>query len=327
MPFIIIRSDITKVTADAIVNTANPKPVIGSGTDSAIFREAGEEQLLAARKKIGEIVPGDAKATPAFALNASYIIHTVGPAWEDGEHGERNILRACYDNSLFLASELRCESIAFPLIATGVYGFPKDEALQIALDAIGNYLLTHEMNVILVVFDRESFVLSQSITEEIASLIDEHTVASKSEEEYSGFKGRRPEKLPTLNRVEGFTLSLDTLLGEKEMTFQEKLLALIDDSGQTDVTVYKSANIDRKLFSAIRKNRNYHPKKTTVLAFAAALKLDLDGTRDLLARAGYALSPSSPFDLILTYCITHGIYNIYEINAILFDHDQPTLGG
>lgn len=186
MPFQIIRNDITKVTADVIVNTANPHPVIGSGTDSAIYAAAGEEQLLAERKKIGEIARGECAVTPAFGLSAKYIIHTVGPIWEDGKHGEMDILRSCYSKSLALAAELKAKSIAFPLIATGVYGFPKDEALNIALSEIGKFLLTNEMEVILVVFDKKSFELSAKLVHEIDEYIDEHGVGAAREAEYDG---------------------------------------------------------------------------------------------------------------------------------------------
>ncbi|MER2183607.1 MAG: macro domain-containing protein, partial [Clostridia bacterium] len=195
MPFQIIRNDITRVTADVIVNTANPHPVIGDGTDSAVYHAAGEKELLAARKKIGEIGPGQAAATPAFGLNAKYIIHTVGPVWVDGNHGERETLRSCYEKSLSLAADLDAKSIAFPLIATGVYGFPKDEALDIALSEIGRFLLTHDMMVTLVVFDRKSFELSESLVSQIDEFIDEYGVglARKAEyrdEEYA-FRDRR----------------------------------------------------------------------------------------------------------------------------------------
>ena len=186
MPFQIIRNDITKVKADVIVNTANPRPLIGGGTDNAIYRAAGEEKLLAERKKIGDIAPGQAAATPAFNLLAKYIIHTVGPAWVDGDHGERDTLRACYDHSLSLAADLMAESIAFPLIATGVYGFPKEEALNIALAEIGKFLLTHEMKVILVVFDKKAFELSGQLVGEIDEYIDEHGVGLIRASEYGG---------------------------------------------------------------------------------------------------------------------------------------------
>ena len=170
----IIRNNITKVKADAIVNTANPEPIVGSGTDSAIYAAAGKERLLTERKKIGPIEPGDAVSTPAFNLAAKYIIHTVGPAWLDGSHGERDTLRSCYQKSLALAAELGCQSIAFPLIATGVYGFPRDEALNIALSEIGKFLLTHEIQVMLVVFDRNTLELSENVMGGIEQFIDEH---------------------------------------------------------------------------------------------------------------------------------------------------------
>ena len=186
MPFQIIRNDITKVKADAIVNTANPEPVIGSGTDSAIYKAAGARKLLAERKKLGSIAPGAAAYTRAFRLNAKYIIHTVGPAWNGGDHGERDILRACYKNSLAAAAELECESIAFPLIATGVYGFPKDEALRIALDEINIFLLSHDMNVILAVLDRDSFELSARLSGDIRAYIDNHSAAAICAAEYGG---------------------------------------------------------------------------------------------------------------------------------------------
>lgn len=185
MPFQIIRNDITKVKADAIVNTANPKPRIGRGTDSAIYAAAGEEQLLAERKKIGEIAPGQAVSTDAFNLDAKYIIHTVGPAWVDGNNGERDILHSCYEKSLASAAELKCKSIAFPLIASGVYGFPKDEALNIALAEIGKFLLTHEMKVILVVFDRKALELSEQLVGGIEQYIDEHSAHLLREAEYA----------------------------------------------------------------------------------------------------------------------------------------------
>ena len=353
MPFQIIRDDITKVKADAIVNTANPDPCVGAGTDSAIYRAAGEEALLAARKKIGPIARGAAVQTPAFRLNASYIIHTVGPAWVDGRHGERDILRSCYESSLALAAELKCESVAFPLIASGSYGFPKDEALNIALAEIGKFLLTHEMTVILVVFDRKSLELSEQRMGGIQRYIDEHQVRLLREAEYQGesrSRFRRPEDavLPPHGRpqVLGNTApiaapgaafsagalpdmagkSLDEVLGGAGETFQQRPFRLIDESGMDDVTVYKKANIDRKVFSRIRCRKDYRPKKKTAVAFAVALQLDMPTMLDLLARAEIAFSPSSKFDLIVTYFITNRIYDIYEINAALFKYGQPILG-
>lgn len=197
MPFQIIRNDITRVKADAIVNTANPKPVIGSGTDSAIYRAAGEKLLLSERKKIGDIKPGQTVSTDAFHLEAKYVIHTVGPAWVDGKHGAREILHSCYKNSLLLSDSLKCKSIAFPLIAMGVYGFPKDDALQIALGEISSFLLTHDIKVILVVFDRKAFELSERLVGDIKQYIDENSAHKIRQGEYGGkySRGRREEYL------------------------------------------------------------------------------------------------------------------------------------
>lgn len=359
MPFQIIRNDITKVKADAIVNTANPNVAVGSGTDSAIYHAAGKEQLLAERKKIGIMHPGQVAYTDAFNLDAKYIIHTIGPTWIDGNHEEREILHSCYAKSLDMAAELHCNSIAFPLIATGVYGFPKDEALQIALAEINRFLLSHDMKVILVVFDRKAFELSGKLVGDIEEYIDEHAANELRDAEYGGSYGNaRRERLERLESIHAFKfdssegeepeeeseeigtiysdaapsfpdvsgMSLDEVLGSEEDTFQQRLFKLIDDSGMDDVTVYKKANIDRKVFSRIRCKEDYKPKKKTAVAFAIALELDMPTMLDLLSRAEIAFSPSNKFDLIITYFITNKVYDIYEINAALFKYGQPILG-
>lgn len=361
MPFQIIRNDITKVKADVIVNTANPKPCIGSGTDSAIYAAAGEGPLLAARKLIGDIAPGQAFHTDAFQLNAKYVIHTVGPVWIDGNHGERDTLRSCYEKSLRLAADLKCESIAFPLISSGVYGFPKDEALQIALSEISRFLMTHEMKVLLVVFGRKALQLSERLVGGIEQYIDDHAERQICKAEYgeeieASWRRRYLLRMEEENAAassldsddltlpEGNTnrectpfeaiaalpdvtgKSLDEVLGGASETFQQRLFRLIDERGLDDVTVYKKANIDRKVFSTIRCKKHYKPKKKTALAFAIALELDLPTTLDLLSRAEYTFSPSSKFDLIVTYFITNKKYNIFEINAALFQYGLQTLG-
>ena len=348
MPFKIIRNDISKVKADAIVNTANPKPCVGSGTDSAVYEAAGIEALLAERRKIGDITPGQAISTGAYNLDAKYIIHTVGPVWTDGNHGERDILRACYQNSLALAGKQNCESIAFPLIATGTYGFPKDEALSIALSEIGGFLLTHEMEITLVVFDRKALKLSEDLVGSIDQYIDEHTVQALRDDEYGTsvpseyqISQRRFRKSQNeasrgtffhdsvTSKMESPDLSgkaLEEVLGDPGKSFQQKLFELIDASGMDDVTVYKKANVQRQVFSSIRCKPDYRPKKKTALAFAIALRLDMPTTIDLLSRAGLAFSPSNKFDLIVRYFIDNKIYDIYKINAALFDYGQPILG-
>ena len=295
-----------------------------------------QEYSLAARKKIGIMHPGQAAHTPAFNLDAKYIIHTVGPAWIDGNHDEREILHSCYEKSLNLAAELSCRSIAFPLIATGSYGFPKDEALQIALAEIDRFLLSHEMEVILVVLGRKAFELSEKLVGDIEEYIDEHGIAELHEAEYGFWYGSERWERPEQNKTSAMLgaplfpdvsgMSLDEILERSEDTFQQKLFKLIEESGMDDVTVYKKAHIDRKVFSRIRCKKDYKPTKKTAVAFAIALQLDMPAMLDLLSRAEIAFSPSSKFDLIITYFVTNKVYDIYEINAALFKYGQPILG-
>lgn len=327
MPFNIIRNDITKIKADAIVNTANPEPVIGGGTDTAVYNAAGADELLAERRKIGNIAVGDAAATPAFSLPAKYVIHTVGPYWQGGEHGERELLRSCYRKSLELADKLDCKSIAFPLISTGVYRFPKGEALHIALSVIQEFLLTHDMEVTIAVFDKGSFEMSGKLFAGIYEYIDEHYVEESVSSEYYSNDMRRIREIERermrVKRQE--KASLDDVLKCRGETFSEMLMRLIRERDITNPEVYKKANIDRKLFSAIQCKKDYKPKKRTALALAVALELDMPTTRELLAKAGYALSPSDKSDLIVSYFIENKRYSVMELNAALFEHDMSTL--
>lgn len=299
MPFKIIRNDITNVEADVIVNTANPEPVVGDGTDSAVYQAAGKESLLKERIKIGKLSPGQAAITPAFELSAKYIIHTVGSIWKDGKQEEDDILRSCYSNSLLLAEQVNAESIAFPLIATGVYGFPKNEALDIALSEIGKFLLTHDMEIILVVFDKESFQISEQLMGEIDQYIDEFGIEELYTDEYTErndmYRRRRLQEqadyeideeeisaayAPII--AENDDSSLEDILDNAGETFQQCLLRLIRESGVDEVEIYKKANIDRKLFSSIRCKVNYKPKKKTAVALAIALELDMHTMMDTL---------------------------------------------
>ncbi len=420
----IIRNNIINVEADAIVNTANPKVAVGRGVDYAIYEAAGYEKLFAAREEIGEMEPGQAAYTPAFDLRAKYIIHTVGPAWRGGDFGERETVAACYRNSLELAKKLECESIAFPLIATGTYGFPKDEALRIAIAEISGFLLANEMEVMLVVYDKESFRVSGKLFSDIRMYIGDSDVPEEAGRSYSRRRGlsgsavdnsyasnrrrrrrtlfsklaEKEEAVPGMAPLEDAATeeepvkvtaqgeqraseapdelkqtaveeepvycekslsydadeeacanyeedlaektvcpdalfsfpsearSLEERVGHMDKKFQEYLFMLIDRKGLTDPEVYKKANIDRKHFSKIRSNPDYTPSKRTALALALALELSLDETKDLLARAGLALSPSILFDIIIEYCINSKNYDIYDINCILFEYNQPILG-
>ena len=347
MPLQIIRDDITRVTADAIVNTANPQPTCGSGTDSAIYEAAGREKLLAERMKIGTLQPGGIAVTPAFALKARYIIHVCGPIWNGGTDGEFDILRACYERALLKADELSCGSIAFPLMASGVNGFPKDKALQIAISTISGFLMTHDLHVTLVVFSSDAFRLSGRVFDGVRAFIDDVEVQKRTAAEYGscqeyeervGRNRRRgvPEEddrrvmaalaTPPVIPMPADEAALDQMLGRQHETFQQCLFRMIDARGLTDKTVYTRANLDRKLFSKIRCKPDYRPKKETAVAFALALHLDLEETAELLSKAGLALSASSRFDIIAAYCISHHYYDISEINAVLYQYDQPQLG-
>ena len=337
MPFEIVRNDIVNMQVDAVVNTANPNPVIGSGVDSGIHKKAGHE-LLVARQKIGCIDVGDAAITPGFDLDARYVIHTVGPVWKDGSHREEQILSSCYRNSLTLAKEHECESIAFPLIATGNYGFPKPLALQIAVREISTFLLENEMQVYLVVFGKEAFALSEKLFKSVSSYIDENYIRSKTLDEYgtesmygSRLETRRIREQECSDMLVGAAIPSDSddwgqMLKDLDAGFSETLLQLIDRTGKKDSEIYKKANVDRKLFSKIRNNMDYRPSKTTALAFAFALELDVDETKDFISRAGFALSHSSKFDVIVEYFLVNGNYNVFELNEVLFAFDQPLIG-
>ena len=344
MPFEIVRNDITNMRVEAIVNTANPKPVVGSGTDTMIHKKAGPK-LLAARQKIGGIDVGCAAITPAFDLQAKYVIHTVGPVWDGGNYGEEALLRNCYDNSLKLAMEYRCKSIAFPLISTGNYGFPKDKALQIAISAFSAFLMEHEMQIYLVVFDRTSFKLSEKLFQSVASYIDEHYVEDCAIAAYGAVPENRrrirhrhdweleermvvEECSPCYSLPLGMpskALSLEDMLKQEDAGFTETLLKLINDSGKKDSEIYKRAGLTKQHFSKIRNNLNYKPTKPTAIALALALELDLETTKDLIGRAGFALTNSSKFDLIIRYYIERGNYNVVEINIALYEFDQSLL--
>ena len=343
MPFEIVRNDITKMAVDAIVNTANPRAVIGLGTDSMIHEAAGPG-LLQARQEIGYIDMGQAAITPAFNLQAKYVIHTVGPVWDGGSYGEEGYLRSCYENSLRLALEYNCQSIAFPLISTGNYGFPKDKALQIAISAFSEFLLEHEMQIYLVVFDRTSFKLSEKLFQRVASYIDQHYVDACTFAAYGAGEKSRPgirrrrdmevcesrclqeEMLPCAPMAASKAMSLEDMLKQADAGFTETLLKLIDKTGKKDSEIYKKALLSKQHFSKIRNNPNYKPTKQTAISLALALELNLEETKDLIGRAGYALTNSSKFDLIIRYFIEQGNYNVVEINIALYEFDQNLLG-
>ena len=328
MPFKIVRNDITKIPCDAIVNAANSSLLGGGGVDGAIHRAAGKGLLMECMKLHG-CKTGQAKITGGYNLPCKYVIHTVGPIWHGGSHGEKDLLQSCYKNALALAKENHCESIAFPLISSGVYGYPKQQAFEVAAETIRQFLEENDMDITLVIFDRKSFEFAKDYADNIREYISQNYVDEHTD--------RAPRFLGNLSAGNAAPMAVcresavcddirDFIENQIDESFTEMLLRKIDETGMTDVQCYKKANIDRKLFSKIRSDRLYKPKKETAIAFAISLELSLDETKDMLMKAGYALSHSSKFDIIIEYFLTKKIYDIYKINETLFEFDQKLLG-
>ena len=336
MPLSIVRNDITTMAVDAIVNAANESLLGGGGVDGAIHRAAGPE-LLRECRTLGGCRTGQAKLTKGYRLPARYIIHTVGPVWRGGGCGERELLRSAYRSSLELALAHGCETVAFPLISSGVYGYPKDQALKVAVDTIGDFLLSHDMTVYLVIFDRAAFTIGGKLFADIAAYIDDRYVdAHTDSREAQRRRAMRFQAAPPPSMEAELWApapcraapgSLDEALDRLDESFSQMLLRKIDERGLTDAQCYKKANIDRKLFSKIRSDIHYKPSKPTAMAFAIALELPLEEAREMLQKAGFAFSPASKFDIIVEYFIAHQNYNIFEINEALFAFDQSLLGG
>ena len=327
MPLMIIRQDITKMQVDAIVNAANNSLLGGGGVDGCIHRGAGPE-LLEECRKLGGCNTGDAKVTKAYRLPCKYVIHTVGPVYEDGSHNEEELLKSCYRTSLSLAKEYNCESVAFPLISSGAYGYPKGEALKVAMDVISQFLLENDMTVYITIFDKNSFETGEKLFADIRQYIDDNYVNEYARMYPENRSRIMAEKcFPAVCMAEASCApSLKDVVERIDESFSQMLLRKIDEKGIKDSECYKKANVDRKLFSKIRSDIHYKPSKPTVIAFAIALELSLEETRDMLMKAGFALSHSNKFDLIIEFFISKGNYNIFEINEALFAFDQCLLG-
>ncbi len=340
----IIRQDITKMSVDAIVNTTNREMVGYSGVDLAVHSGAGT-QLDEECAKLAPLELGFAKITNGYNLQAKYVIHTSGPIWEGGDYGEKAILKSCYLESLKLAKEYKCETVAFPLISSGTYGYPKDQVLRFAIDVIAEFLQDNEMDVYICVFDRKSYEFSKVLFDEISQLIDDDYVDEyDSDFSESAIIGSsilsdeiyEPRCLNTCasmpapceakkSSIEG--KSFEEYMKSMDKPFAYKLFDLIDERNMTDVECYKKANVSKKTFSKIKCNpKDYKPSKQTAVAFAIALELDLDETQELLASAGLTLSRSFIFDKIIRYFIQKEVYDIFTINEALFEFDQVLLG-
>ena len=344
MPLKIIRQDITKIKCDAIVNPTDTYYSHGGGVDAMIHEAAGEE-LYRACLKHGDLEDGQAVVTPAFSLPCKYVIHTVGPVWEGGDYGEETILRSCYSSCLELAVKNKCKSVAFPLIASGAFGFPKDRVLKIAVDVIGDFLFENEMLIYLVVFDKTAYSISERLFSDVSAFIDDAYSECRTPfydllresynfEEYDKTmrsKSRRCESISISRAVASDDFecakSLDEMLSEMDKGFAETLFHYIDEKGISDVECYKRANVDKKTFSKIKCNKNYKPSKVTAISFAIALRLNIEQTNHLLNTVGMSLSRSNKFDVIIEYFIMTGNYkDIFDVNETLYQFDQVTLG-
>lgn len=336
MPLEIVRNDITKMQVDAIVNAANSSLLGGGGVDGCIHRAAGKG-LLEECKTLGGCETGNAKITGAYNLPCKYVIHAVGPRWLGGKRNEKELLESCYKVSLQLAKDNNCESVAFPLISSGIYGYPKDQALKVAIDVISAFLLENDMMVYIVIFDKAAYKISEKLFSDIAEYIDDNYVDEHTDYRRESMRMNAP-MAPMQASIGLFEADLceckammaeddlDAKLKQIDESFSQMLLRKIDEKGMTDAECYKKANIDRKLFSKIRSDVHYKPSKPTAIAFAIALELSLAETKDMLMKAGFALSHSNKFDIIIEYFISKGNYNIFEINEALFAFDQSLLG-
>ncbi len=344
--------------------------------DGCIHRAAGPE-LLAECRTLGGCKVGQAKITRGYRLPCRYVIHTVGPIYQGGNQHEKELLTSCYQSSLALAKEYGCESVAFPMISAGVYGYPWAEALRVAVDTISKFLMDNDMTVTIVIFDRSAYQVSESLFDDVNAYIDRCTrIAARNaswvevqpdirrafigsacssvmmdglpetearpgvrerQDKDTGIKGcsikeeNQPKSAKQENRsktekTEKTETELDEALKRMDESFSEMLLRKIDESGMTDAQCYRKANIDRRLFSKIRSDREYRPSKPTVIAFAVALQLTLPETLALLERAGFTLSHASKFDIIVEYFIANRRYNVFEINEVLFAYDMPLIG-
>lgn len=349
MPFKIIRDDITKVKADAIVNPVNPEVCIGGGVESAIYQAAGKEKLVEARKELGRLHPGKVGVTEAFNLDAKYIVHVSGLYWKDGNSFEARCLKECYEKALKAVLDKGCKSIAFPLLGTGTYGFPKDIGLDVAVSTFTEFLEEYEMDITLVVFGNDAVNVSGKLVDEVRSFVDDKYVKETLETEYKKDRNIECYALPNerfhlLLKEETYDVpdnacTKDTLSAKQpgsleaalkniyKESFEKHLQQLINKKGLRNSEVYAAANISKQYFSKLLKGQ-VKPSKDKMLALAVGLRLNMDETADFLRIGGYALSPISQTDTVVEYFIRKQEYNVLKINIVLFDYGlEPLTNG
>ena len=354
MPLKIIRQDITKIKCDAIVNPTNSYMLPSGGADAAIHEAAGPE-LFEYCQELGGCSVGEAKITPAFNLPCKYVIHTAGPKWKGGFAGERVLLRSCYTEAMKLAIENKCRSVAFPLISSGIYAYPKDRVLREAVDVISTFINDYEMDVYILVYDKTSYSISKELYDDVQTYVDNFYVEThlnvfgdlSDEENYRArrFAKSRSKDLVLSTQTEEFVCretlnstvdmcdgelgadSLSDMLDNIDKGFADTLFYYIDKKGISDVEAYKRSNVGKKTFSKIKCNKDYKPSKITAVSFAIGLRLDIEETRHLLSTVGMCLSRSNKFDVIIEYFIVSGKYKtIFDVNEVLYQFDQSLLG-
>ncbi|MFR5245136.1 MAG: macro domain-containing protein [Clostridium sp.] len=345
MPLFIIHGDITKLKVDAIVNAANSSLLGGGGVDGAIHRAAGNKLIDACRRLNGCEV-GDAKITKGFRLPAKYVIHTVGPRWQGGHYGEKELLESCYNKSLSLALRHKCHKIAFSLISSGIYGYPTEDALKVAENTIQDWLEDHDkMTVYLVLYSMEYGFCDEERTEDIKRFILKEQLTESSTYHVTGphttekpfgmlvspAVGNPSLSKRVLNRLKKnghfsdkkIYDNLSRKLTGAHITFYDTLCRLIDKKGLNEVECYKKANVSRKVFSRLRQNGQ--PSKRTVLAFVGTMGLTRDEAEKLMESAGFAFATGDKTDMIILYFIDHQITDLDEINYALADFEEPVL--
>ena len=355
MPFEIVKNDITRMRVDAIVNAANNSLLGGGGVDGAIHRAAGP-QLLEECRGLGGCKTGEAKLTKGYALPCKYVIHTVGPVWRGGSAGEPALLAACYRNALALARQKGCDSVAFPLISAGAYGYPKAQALQVAVEEITRFLEEADMMVYLVAYTRDAIELTGSLYGEVADYIDDVYVQERRDfgrearrSQYlrdgaprgvpePGSLFRRPHREDNARNETVFSEAnverLTTMQGEEPQTalgctgetFAGMVARKLEERGMSDGACARRANLDGRLFGKLRNNAGYRPARQTALALAVALELSLDEAKEMLTKAGYAMSHANRADIVVEYCLMTGHTDVDEINGVLFKLDLQQLG-
>lgn len=326
MPMVVVRNDITKIEADAIVNPANKRLEHGNGTSDAIFRKAGAEKLQKACEAIGTCEPGCAVATDGFNLPCKYIIHAVGPLYVDGGRGEEALLRSAYLSAMVLAGEKGCKSIAFPLLSSGNMKYPKEDAMRVALTVISEYVIQHDLLVYLVVYDSASFELSKKLFAQVRNHIDEEYIARNPEKhldendyithddmwswQYENSAEREHPDDEYWERV------MAKRLAAPREDFQQMLLRLIDAHGVKPSDAYGNAGIDRREFSRVM-NYEQRPDRQFVAKFILYFGMGLDEAEAFLAKAGLGMSDADDFDIILRVFIENRISEIYTFQDAL----------